>query len=74
MRRKWPLKILWLLGLIGLAYGSYSLEKFISQNAEETFTVMYLIWFNNLMPFLFGLYISLITIKTWNYKFNKVNL
>lgn len=67
----WSSKLLWIVGLFGLILFGYHLEQIINQKANETFkNILSLFWFNATAPFIFGLYISLLFVKRWSFKFN----
>ncbi|WHY88738.1 hypothetical protein QNH39_13260 [Neobacillus novalis] len=73
MRLKWSKFVLmgiWVVGLFGLLLIGYHLELTIKQKADETFNILPLFWFYATVPFLFGIYISLLFVKGWSFKFN----
>lgn len=73
MRPKWSiwgLKLLWFAGLLGLILIGYHFKLKIEQIFDETFNPLYLIWYNSILPFLFGIYISLLFVKKWSFKIN----
>ncbi|QCJ44796.1 hypothetical protein FAY30_24535 [Bacillus sp. S3] len=67
---KWGLKLLWVAGLVGFLLIVYQLERTIKQTVGETFNVLPLFWFDSMVPFLFGVYISLLFVKVWSFKIN----
>ncbi|KQL50513.1 hypothetical protein AN964_22920 [Heyndrickxia shackletonii] len=68
---KWGLKLLWVVGLFGLILIVYHFELTIKQTVDETYNVLPLVWFDSIVPFLFGVYISLLFVKEWSFKINK---
>ncbi|MFF2448904.1 hypothetical protein ACFVSW_17575 [Neobacillus sp. NPDC058068] len=73
MRHKWliwGLKLLWVVGLFGLLLIGYEFQQAIQQKVDSTFKVLPLFWFHGTVPFIFGLYISLLFVKGWSFKFN----
>ncbi|WP_167578616.1 hypothetical protein [Jeotgalibacillus proteolyticus] len=52
-----------MLGLMALAFISYYFEQSIRLRAEETYEAAPLYWFNALLPFVFGLYISFLFVR-----------
>ncbi|MFF5399802.1 hypothetical protein ACFY5J_21035 [Peribacillus butanolivorans] len=73
MRLNWSiffLKLIWVVGLFGLVLIGYQLELIINQKVDETFNILPLYWFHTTVPFLFGLYISLLFVKGWSFRIN----
>ncbi|MBY0121627.1 hypothetical protein [Bacillus sp. S/N-304-OC-R1] len=74
MRPKWSiwvLKLLWFAGLLGLLFISNHFELIVKKKVNETFITLPLIWFYSIVPFIFGVYISLLLVKKWLFKMNK---
>ena len=71
MWSKWVLKLLWFVGLVVIILTSYHFEQSVQQNANKTFILSPLIWFYSTVPFLCGIYISLLFVKKWSFKMNK---
>ncbi|MFB5284476.1 hypothetical protein [Peribacillus sp. Hz7] len=67
----WILKLIWIVGLVGLILTGYHFEQYTQQNTNKTFNVLPLYWFYSIVPFLFGAYISLLFVKKWSFKINK---
>lgn len=63
-------KILWIIGLIILARISFIYEIQVKQSANETFSLIPLIWFKVIISIVFGLYVSLIFVKKWSFNIN----
>lgn len=63
-------KIVWLIGLIILANFSIYVENHFKQIVNETFNPFPLIWYNSLVSFIFGIYISFVFIKKWSLNVN----
>ena len=63
-------KIVWIIGLILLAYLSLIVENIFKEIAEETFNPIPLIWSDSIIPFIFGIYLSFIFIKEWSLNVN----
>ena len=61
-------KILWFIGLIILANINFNIMSQAKEYSNSTFNSLPQLWVNSLIPFIFGLYISLIFVKKW--KFN----
>ncbi|MBU8880100.1 hypothetical protein BGM26_14045 [Bacillus sp. FJAT-29790] len=68
---KWVLKLLWFPGLLGLLFISNHFELIVKQKVTETFIHLPLFWFYSIVPFIFGVYISLLFVKKWLFKMNK---
>lgn len=63
-------KIVWIIGLIVLAYLSLNVEDYLKQVAHETYNPFALYWYNSLDSVIFGIYISFIFIKKWSLNVN----
>lgn len=61
----WIMKLLWFAGLLGLLYISNYFELIVKQKVNATFITLPLIWFYSIVPFIFGVYISLLFVKKW---------
>ncbi|MBK3493748.1 hypothetical protein JFL43_02510 [Viridibacillus sp. YIM B01967] len=67
---KFTLKLIWVVGLFGLILGSYHLKQMVEQQVSQNYIIGPRFWLDATMPFLFGLYISLLFIKRWTFKIN----
>ncbi|KAB2336589.1 hypothetical protein F7731_09490 [Cytobacillus depressus] len=63
-------KILWLLGLIVLGNVCLNFRNQVEQTSRETFDMIPFVWVESLIPFIFGLYISLLFVKKWTFNIN----
>jgi hypothetical protein len=65
---KFAFKLIWVVGLIGLILVGFHYEQIIKQKVEGTYNPLPLYWFYSTVPFLFGVYISLLFVKVWSFK------
>lgn len=73
MKRGWTAyvwKLLWLVGFIILLNFHFSLGKEINDTVSTTYEMTPLLWFKTVAPFVIGLYIALVFVKRWAWKFN----
>ncbi|TQR19319.1 hypothetical protein [Psychrobacillus vulpis] len=73
MRQNWSKYIwilFWVIGLILLAYISYTLELRIKNHAQTDFNMLPIVWYKSIAPFIFGIYISLIFVKVWSFRWS----
>lgn len=63
-------KIIWLIGLFALVFIGYHYEQIVKENTAITFNMMAEFWFSSSVPFLFGIYFSLLFVKKWSCKVN----
>ncbi|MGE8205898.1 hypothetical protein ACQKP0_15190 [Heyndrickxia sp. NPDC080065] len=69
-RSSFVFKLIWVVGLIGLLIIGHYFEQIIKQNIQASFNFLPQIWFNTTLPFLFGVYISILLVKSWSIKVN----
>ncbi|MGA3603088.1 hypothetical protein [Lysinibacillus agricola] len=62
------LKLLWVIGLLALILVASHYQQVIKQDFEATYNPLNTYWFHSIVPFLFGLYSSLLFIKFWSLK------
>lgn len=65
------MKLFWGVGLFVLIFSSSTLGMSVQKKAESTFIIEPLFWFDSIVPFVFGLYLSLLFVKGWTVKVNK---
>lgn len=63
-------KLVWVIGLIILIIISFKYENQIQQTANEQFNFPPVIWTKLIISLLFGLYISLVLVKSWSISIN----
>jgi hypothetical protein len=67
---KIALKLLWVIGLLALLLVAFHYQQMIKQDFEATFNPLSTYWFHSIVPFLFGLYSSLLLIKRKTFNIN----
>ncbi|MFF2754903.1 hypothetical protein ACFVR1_14270 [Psychrobacillus sp. NPDC058041] len=73
MRKNWSpyvWKLLWVVGLIALVLISYHLENKVRNHVAITFQPLSIFWFMPTAYFVFGIYISLVLVRDWTFKWN----
>ncbi|HWL24308.1 MAG TPA: hypothetical protein VNR38_11270 [Ureibacillus sp.] len=63
-------RLAWVVGLFILTIISFDIEDQIDSFSTATFNIMPNIWANFLIPFIWGIYLSLILIKKWAFRIN----
>lgn len=67
---KYVWKLLWFVGFIILLNFYFRLGHEIKDAASATFDMTPYLWFSAIMPFVIGLFIGLVFVKRWTWKFN----
>lgn len=62
--------IIWMIGLFALVLIGYHYEQIVRENTSYTFSMVPELWFYSSVPFLFGVYFSLLFIKEWSFNMN----
>ena len=65
---KIALKLLWVMGLLAMILVAFHYQQVIKEDFEATYSPLFTYWFHSVVPFLFGLYSSLLFIKSWSLK------
>ncbi len=63
-------QIIWLLGLFLLVVAFHHYEQAVKEIVGTTFNLAPQLWFTSSVPFLFGIYLSLLFVKKWFFKVN----
>ena len=63
-------KLSWVVGLFLLVIISFDIENQIDSYSSSTFDIIPKIWANFFIHFIWGIYLSLIFIKKWNFQVN----
>ncbi|KAB2329978.1 hypothetical protein F7731_21180 [Cytobacillus depressus] len=64
------LKILWVIGLVILTTIIFNYENQVQQFSMDTFNLIPLFWFKFIISIIFGIYISIIIVRKWTFKFH----
>lgn len=64
-------KLAWVVGLFLLVMISFDIENQIDSYSNANYDIIPKIWANFFIHFIWGLYLSLIFIKEWNFKVNR---
>jgi hypothetical protein len=67
---KFAFKLIWVIGLFGMVLVGFHYEQIIKHYVVTTFNTLPRFWFNSTVPFLFGVYISILFVKVWSIKIN----
>lgn len=73
MRHNWSkfaLKLIWVIGLFGMVFVGFHYEQIVKHYVETTLNPLPQFWFNSTIPFLFGVYMSILFVKVWSFKIN----
>ncbi|MDI2587115.1 hypothetical protein OR571_08370 [Psychrobacillus sp. NEAU-3TGS] len=73
MRKNWSpyvWKLIWTIGLIVLLMITYRLEFQVKNHVATTFQMLPIVWFQFIANLLLGIYLSILFIKEWTFKWN----
>lgn len=67
--RPYQWKLLWVVGLVILSILCFELQEHTQKISQDTYQVTPLIWINVLIQIVFGLYFSLLFVRSWSIKY-----
>ena len=73
MLNKWSKyiwKLIWLVGLVILVHFGNEVEQIVRNYVSIKFNMQPLFWLHAIVPFILGIYISLLFVERWAFNFN----
>ncbi|KXH80745.1 hypothetical protein [Sporosarcina sp. HYO08] len=67
---KWLWPILWMVGLVIILFAFSHFGQVVAEQTARTFNMAAKVWFETIVPFAAGLYLSLLCVKDWTFRPN----